>query len=94
MKLKPVNRYLLIELIEIEPEKEKKVSVLLPETYNPAENRFKLCRVVKIGPECSRNVTSNSLAVIDSTMVEKNEVLGQIFLLVLENHVVGVIDEH
>ena len=93
MNFKPVNRYLLIEPIEIKPEKEKKVSVLLPEAYNPREDRFKLCRVVSIGPECTRNVRPNSLAVVDNTMVEKIEVLGQTFFLILENHVVGVVDE-
>ena len=94
MKFKPVNRYILVEPIEISPVKKKKASVLLPENYNPKTERFKLCRTVAIGPECTRNVIPNSLAVVDNSMVERIEVLDNIFYLVLENHVVGVIDEN
>jgi len=50
MKFKPVNRYLLVEPIEIKPEKKDKPKVLLPEVYKAESARFKMCRVVSIGP--------------------------------------------
>jgi len=91
MKFKPVNRYLLIEPIEIKPKEKGKPKVLLPEVYKAESARFKMCRVVKIGPECTRNVVANSLAVVENSMVEKIEVLDHIFYVILEAHIIGVI---
>ena len=93
MKFKPVNRYLLVDPIEIKPEEKGKPNVLLPDMYKPESARFKMCRVVRIGPECTRNVLANSLAVVENSMVEKIEVLDNTFYVVLETHVIGVIDE-
>ena len=93
MKFKPVNRYLLVEPIEIKPEEKDKSKVLLPEIYKPENSRFKMCRVVSIGPECTRNVVSNSLTIVENSMVEKIEVLDDTFYVILEAHVIGVIDE-
>ena len=93
MKFKPVNRYLLVEPIEIKPEEKGKPNVLVPDMYKPESARFKMCRVVSIGPECTRNVLANSLAVVENSMVEKIEVLDNTFYVILEAHIIGVIDE-
>jgi len=93
MKFKPVNRYLLVEPIEIKPEKKDKPKVLLPEVYKTESARFKMCRVVSIGPECTKNVRANSLAVVENSMVEKIEVLDNTFYVILETHVIGIINE-
>jgi len=93
MKFKPVNRYLLVEPIEIKPEPKGKPKVLVPDIYKPETARFKMCRVVRIGPECTKNVRANSLAVVENTMVEKIDVLDNTFYVILETHVIGIIDE-
>jgi len=92
MNFTPVGKYLLIEPITSPPEK-KKTKVLLPEDYKPkGAVRYKMCRVVTVGPECAKNIEANTLAVIENSMVEKIEVLENIFYVILENYVVGVID--
>ena len=40
MKFKPVNRYLLVEPIEIKPEEKGKPKVLVPDVYKPESARF------------------------------------------------------
>ena len=95
MSFTPVGRYLLVEPIEIKEKKKKGVAqVLVPDSY-ASQNvpRFKMCRVVKVGAECTPHVSANTLAVVDNTMVEKIEVLENTFFIILENHVVGIVEE-
>ena len=93
MKFTPVGRYLLVEPIEIATKK-KKSEVLLPDSYKPTgASRFKMCRVNKIGAECTRNVRTHTLIVVENSMVEKIEVLENTFYVILETHVIGTVDE-
>jgi len=96
MNFIPVGRYLLIEPIIVENVrgKKKKPQVLLPESYEPnTVERFKVCRVVKVGPECGPHITANTLAVVNNSMVEKIKVFDTDFYVILENHAVGVVNE-
>ena len=93
MSFTPVGRYLLIEPIEIKEKKKKGAQVLVPDSY-ASQNipRFKMCRVVKVGTECTPHISANTLAVVDNTMVEKIEVLENTFFIILESHVVGMVE--
>jgi len=94
MNFTPVGRYLLVEPIEIRTKKNKTAKVLVPDSYNTKNTpRFKMCRVVKAGPDCNSQIAANTLAVIENPMVERVEVLDNVFFIILENHVVGLVEE-
>ena len=93
MNVKPVNRQLLVEPIEIPKEKNKKPAVLLPDDYNPKQEQYKLCRILKVSEDCSQSFQANTLAIVNAPMVEKIQVLDSVIHLVLENHIVGIVNE-
>jgi len=94
MNFTPVGRYLLVEPIEIKAKKSNAAKVLVPDSYNAKNTpRFKMCRVVKAGPDCASHVAANTLAVIENSMVERVEVLDNVFCIILETHVVGLVEE-
>jgi hypothetical protein len=95
MKFTPVGRYLLIEPVAIQDAKKEKLStVLLPEECqgNNVE-RYKACRIIRVGPECSPHWSPNTLAIVENSMVERINVFENNFYVILENHVIGLIDE-
>ena len=94
MNFTPVGRYLLVEPIEIKTKKSKTAKVLVPDSYNEkSAPRFKMCRVVKVGSDCNSQVVANTLAVIENSMVERVDVLENTFFIILENHIVGLVEE-
>tara|TARA_R110000824_G_scaffold227766_5_gene415620 strand:- start:628 stop:909 length:282 start_codon:yes stop_codon:yes gene_type:complete len=93
MKIKPVNRQLMIEPIQIPKGEGKKSEVLLPDDYKPQKEQYKLCRILEVAEDCMSSFQPNTLAIVNAPMVEKIQVLDDIIHLVLENHVVGIVDE-
>tara|TARA_Y100000310_G_C20282105_1_gene623098 strand:- start:301 stop:597 length:297 start_codon:yes stop_codon:yes gene_type:complete len=94
MNFQPVNRYLLVKLVD--PEK-KESQVLLPEDYKPSKEQFKLCEVLKIANDCTREMRPSVLEgcyiVANASMIEEIKVFNETFHLVLENYVMGVVDD-
>jgi len=90
MIFKPVNRYLLIE--PIEEQKREETGVLLPEEYS-TQSIHGCCRILAIAPDCTREVRRGQLVVINNSMVETIKVMGETVHVLLENHVLGVIEE-
>ena len=90
MHLKPVNRHLLVE--PITEEEQEETGVLVPKEYN-VQNPFTSCRVVSIAPDCSRNALRGDIVVVRTSMLEEVSVRGTLFYLVLDNHVIGVVDD-
>lgn len=91
MNFQPVNRHMLIEPIEIAETAESQV--LLPEDYKPSDERYKLCKVVKVAADCTEQVAPNILAIVNASMIEEIRVLDNRFFLVLENHIMGVVGD-
>ena len=94
-KLKPVNRHLLV----IPHTKEKQAEdrgIVLPEDYNPKQERYIAATVVDVAPDCAphfRLLSSSERreVVVDSGMIEKTEYKGKAFHFVLENYVIGIV---
>jgi|TARA_R110000824_G_scaffold57604_1_gene156570 hypothetical protein len=95
MKFTPVGRYLLIEPVVIQDAKKDNPSkVLLPEECQGGTvERYKACRVLLVGPECSSHWSPNTLAIVENSMVERINVFENNFYVVLESHVIGLIDK-
>ncbi len=92
MNFKPVNRHLQVEVIPL-PKEEAKSSVLLPEGYNTPSEQYKLCRVIGVSSDCAEHFEENILIAVNAPMIERVKVLGEEVFLILENHVLGIVNE-
>ena len=70
-----------------------KSSVLLPENYNPRNEQYKLCRVVAVADDCAKHFVKKTLIAANASMIEKVKILDKEVHIILENHVVGIVNE-
>ena len=83
----PLNRYLVVEPIL---EQKKESGVLVPDDYETEQSVYILVNLLKAHPES--NLKSNSKLVVPKHMVEEVDFFGEKYYVVLENHVVGLLD--
>ena len=96
MNLHPRNRHLLVELL---PEEEKQQqAVLLPENYKPTTERYTPVKVIERSPDCSIDnemypglFVEGNIVIVESSMLNEVKYDGEVFHLILENYVLGVI---
>lgn len=92
--LTPSNRH--IQIVPHFKEEKNDSAVLLPEDYQPEEDRFVLATLVAVAPDCSSQFVSlkrskeRAEVLVDRSMIEKIECKDKVFYIVLENYVVGV----
>ena len=93
MNFNPCNRHLLLKKTEVAPE-ENKSTVLVPESFKVNLKTYEVYEIVNVAKDCEKISPShvNKQVVINNNMIEKIDVQGQEILLVLENHVYGVIE--
>lgn len=92
MKIKPVNRYLWLNPIEEKAVKEeKKSAILVPDNYTVAESPHKLFEVKAVADDCTLQVQPAQKIIGDNTMVNKIELNGEQYYLLLENYVLAVV---
>ena len=94
--LKPVNRHLTI--IPHRQKDETNSGVLLPEGFEPEEDRYITATVIDIASDCSPGVrelrgstSSNRVIVVDSSMIEEIVIKDKSYFTILENYVVGIL---
>ena len=87
----PHNRHILIDILE-EEEQEKELSFLLPEDYKKQKSPYVLCKVKDFACDCKLDITTNINIVVQRSMLETIEILGETYYLVLENYVYGSIE--
>jgi len=94
MKLNPRNRHVLLKEKETTSE-EKKSTVLVPDAYKIQAKPYGVYEVVSVSEDCTivSSVDVQKQVVVNNSMVEKINVEGKELLLVLENHVYGVLDK-
>jgi len=94
MNFNPCNRHLLLRKIGAAPD-EKKSTVLVPESFKVSLKPYEVYEVVDVAKDCEKISSShvNKQIVVNNSMIEKIDVEGQEILLVLENHVYGVIEK-
>jgi len=88
MKFEPRNRHILVEKIEKDEEDETKV--LLPAGYKKVEE-YTLARVLATSPDCSVVARKGEKIVVPTHLIQDLNVEEQIFSIVLENHICGVL---
>ena len=93
--LKPVNRHLLI--VPHVKNNETNSGVLLPEDYNPEQDRYIEASVIDIASDCDKqfrhlrygNIDNNKI-VVDRAMIQEITLKEKTHFMILENYVVGV----
>ena len=88
MKFEPRNRHILVEKIEKGEEDETKV--LLPAGYKKVEE-YTHVRVLAMSPDCSVVARKGEKIVVPTHLIQDLNVEEQIFSIVLENHICGVL---
>ena len=86
----PVNRYILIEM----PQKvaEKDSIILLPEDYQPEEQRYAEVTVLKAAEDVRFDLYQNDKIIVDRSMVEQISVGSTNYDVILDNYVIGITD--
>lgn len=85
--LMPMNRYLVIEPVE---EKKTSTGILIPDDVSVESSRYSVAEIKKAHLESG--LTSGMLILVPSHMVEEASFFGETYYLVLENHVVGRVE--
>tara|TARA_Y100000310_G_C20359148_1_gene658116 strand:- start:386 stop:661 length:276 start_codon:yes stop_codon:yes gene_type:complete len=91
MILDPRNRHLLVELLPEEEEQEKS-AVLLPDNYRPVKSQYIAVRLIEKAPDCNIACSHDSMLIVENSMVNEIRHGSQVFHLVLENYVLGVVE--
>ena len=86
----PTNRHILIQKNEILPEEDS--IVLLPDDYKPKVEEYVKVRILKIADNCAIEALPGDELVVREAFIEEISLDGKTFYLVLENHVMGVIE--
>tara|TARA_Y100000310_G_C20047663_1_gene519050 strand:- start:224 stop:526 length:303 start_codon:yes stop_codon:yes gene_type:complete len=100
MHLNPRNRHLSVEIIDQEEEESPffspddcKPKILLPDDYKPIKEEYALVRLVDCAPDCNGDYSNDGILVVKQNMIEEIKAGGKTFHLVLENYVMGILDE-
>ena len=86
--MKPVNRYLLVEKRKVEEEEKL---VLLPEGYSKKKNDYEIVKVLDVAESCTSGVKTEQNVIVQSSMVEEINTGTNLYCLILENYVVGIL---
>ncbi len=92
MHFNPRNRHLYIEIInQREPGDESQI--LLPEDYRPNKDVFVRARLLDWAADCNGAYLEEDIIVVKQNMIEEIKVGKEVFHLVLENYVMGILEE-
>lgn len=86
---KPVNRHILVDLDQRTDE--QKSLIVLPEDYQPEQQRHSVVRVLEKSDDVKFDLLVGSKIVVDSSMIEEIVVNNTTYNIILENYVVGVL---
>ena len=86
---KPVNRHILVDLDQRNDE--QKSLIVLPEDYQPEQQKHSVVRVVEKSDDVKFNLIVGSKIVVDSSMIEEIVINNTTYNIILENYVVGVL---
>jgi len=89
---KPVNRYVLVELLQKE-QTETNSGIVLPDSFKPTEERHAVVVVLDWAKDVRfKNLLSEkSKVVIDKSMMEEINVDGSKYNVILDNYIIGIL---
>ena len=87
--MKPFNRHVLIKPIKKKQEKEKQTLVVLPSDYKKPESPYIFAEVLDLSDDCKINLSSGDKVVLEKRTLQKIEIDGELYYLILENYIYG-----
>lgn len=95
MKLSPKNRFILVSEVDDTEQDTVQPTVLLPEGYSIKSSPYGVYKIQQLSEDCTKVSLDDvgKLVMVNDSMVETASLAQGDFLLVLENHVYGVLDE-
>lgn len=94
----PLNKHLLVE--ELKVEQENKSLIALPEDYvNNTKGRYTTVRFIGCAEDCNQvyeelfDSKQDVILAVDQTMLEDVFIGDQKFLIIHQNHIVGVMEK-
>ena len=96
MNFHPRNRFILVSEVEESPSEDEVLpTVLLPEGYAVKSSPYGVYKIQQLSSDCTKVSLDDvgKLVMVDDSMVETASLAQGDFLLVLENHVYGILDE-
>jgi hypothetical protein len=93
MKLDPRNRFILLSEVPKNPNN-KQPTILLPEEYTAKASPYGVYKIQEYSAACTKLSIDDvgKLAVVNESMVETITVDQGEYLLILENHVYGILE--
>jgi len=91
---KPVNRYVAIKLAD-QKENMTESGIMLPADFKPQEERYVAAQVINWSPEVrfEEDLAVGTIVVVDKSMVEEINIKNETINIVLDNYIVGIIQE-
>jgi len=94
MHFSPRNRHLYVETLKQKQEKGKEPhQILLPENYVPVKEAYVTVRLLDWAADCNGAYLEDDIVVVRQNMIEEIKVGSETFHIVLENHVMGIIED-
>lgn len=90
MNFEPTNRHILVKPIE-EKKEETNSMIMLPDDYKKQESPYLACSVLAIASDSklAGDFSDNDTIIVERRMLQKIEMKGREFYLVLDNYVMG-----
>lgn len=88
--MKPLNRHLLV-LCETQQEKTEEPTFFIPDDVKVKEPPYKVVEVLELADSCTIQVSKGQKVVVESSQIQEIEVGGNLYHMVLENYVYGVV---
>ena len=96
LRLKPVNRHLLI--VPHVKKNETSSGVVLPDDYRPEESSYIEATVIDVAEDCNKQFRSlrygsfeeKRKIIVDRSMIQEVSVKDSVHFFILENYVIGV----
>jgi len=94
----PLNRYILVsrgaQQQPTQPEDDGEFKVLLPEGYKSPESTYEQVQVLDVAPNCAflDRVETGTTLIVLSQMIEEIVIGDTTHTVILENHVMGIVE--
>ena len=92
MMLNPRNRHLLVVPQDTQ-EQEEDSAVLLPENYRKPQSPYVAVSVMAAAPDVSQLLIAGDTLVVERSMLKEVTFRGESFYLVLENYILGIVEQ-
>jgi co-chaperonin GroES (HSP10) len=87
----PVNRYVLIEVLEDTQEEDDFSGFVVPDEFAPAKPTHSAARVLKTAPDCRFELLAGSKIIINRSMVEEISIGSSTWSVILDNYIIGIL---